>query len=94
MYEDSINYDQDSEEEYNDMIGEQCSDGDTENEDSDVQSLIDEGFIVSDNDGEFSETDYEDDTKYTSALMRRKENNRRLREIRRAMVEQALNVEI
>ena len=87
LYE-SINYDQDSEEEYNDMTGEQCSDlGSEENhDDSDVQSLYEEGFIVSDDDGEFSETDYDENDNYTSALLRRRDNNRRLKNIRQAMV--------
>ena len=68
MYE-GIDYDQDSEEEFNDMNGEQCgSDGSEQNDDSDVQSLYEEGFIVSDDDGEFSETDYDENDNYTSAL--------------------------
>ena len=51
------------------MNGEQCgSDGSEQNDDSDVQSLYEEGFIVSDDDGEFSETDYDENDNYTSAL--------------------------
>jgi len=95
-----IEYDQDSEDEWNDMIGENVSDNENEDcldFDENDPSLIEEGFIVEDD--YFSDTSYEYEeqsdgeavlktlSKRKRELLIRQENFRRLKDNRTAMTE-------
>ena len=94
MDDEILNYDQDSEEEYNDFAGEAVSSNDGEEDDDDNQSLYDEGFIIADDDfDEFSDTDLDDNERAQVKRMK-KSNILQLRERRLAMVQQHANINI
>ena len=91
MDPDLLRYDQDSEDEWDDLNGENLSDGlGSENDGSQCQSLIDEGFIVSD-DSVLSDTSFCDEDEDASRIrlnkLLKRENIKRLREKRKALVE-------
>lgn len=92
----NLDYDQDSEEEFDDLNGEVIGgDDQSDQESADAEDLYDEGFIVRDDDfEELSETSYEDMEdgskilKDQNRFQLKRENAKRLNEARRAMVRQ------
>ena len=56
---DQLNYDQDSEEEWNDLNGENLSEEQVSDQDSYAHSAVEDGFIVGDDD--FSDTSFDDE---------------------------------
>ena len=78
-----FDYDRDSEEEWNDMNGENIgSDGPESDWEEYDQSLVEEGFIVGDNDYEtFSDSSQE------GINLLKRENARRIKEIRKVMTQ-------
>ena len=85
-----FDYERDSEEEFNDMNGENLiSDGLESDLDEYDQSLVEEGFIVGDNDYEtFSDSEQE------GINLLKFENQRRIKEMRKAMTQQKTDVQI
>jgi hypothetical protein len=97
MDEDLINYDQNSEDEWNDMLGENLSDEQESEQDSIAHSAVEEGFIVGDDD--FSDTSFVDSDEANLAhkrieLILKRENRNRLLETRKAIAAQVKDVEV